>query len=85
MVILPALTAGLTALRADVPLADDLLLYLVALVGIAFVGGFWPAVTAAVAASLLLNWYFTPPLHTGRSSGRRTCSRCCSSSPSRCR
>ena len=62
--ILPALTAGLTALRADVPLADDLLLYLVALVGIALVGGFWPAVTAAVAASLLLNWYFTPPLHT---------------------
>ncbi|MGZ4664486.1 MAG: sensor histidine kinase [Frankiaceae bacterium] len=63
-VILPALTAGLTALRADIPLADDLLLYLVALVGIAFVGGFWPAVTAAVAASLLINWYFTPPLRT---------------------
>jgi two-component system, OmpR family, sensor histidine kinase KdpD len=28
------------------------------------VGGFWPAVFAAVAASLLLNWYFTEPLHT---------------------
>jgi two-component system, OmpR family, sensor histidine kinase KdpD len=28
------------------------------------VGGFWPAVLAAVAACLLLNWYFTEPLHT---------------------
>ena len=31
---------------------------------IAVLGGFWPAVLAAVAASLLLNWYFTVPLHT---------------------
>jgi len=28
------------------------------------IGGFWPAVLAAASASLLLNWYFTPPLHT---------------------
>ena len=28
------------------------------------IGGFWPAVLAAVAASLLLNWYFTVPIHT---------------------
>ncbi len=29
------------------------------------VGGFWPAVVAAaVTASLLLNWFFTPPVHT---------------------
>ena len=28
------------------------------------VGGFWPAVLAAASASLLLNWFFTPPLHT---------------------
>ena len=27
-------------------------------------GGFWPAVLAAVTASLLLNWYFTAPMHT---------------------
>jgi two-component system, OmpR family, sensor histidine kinase KdpD len=31
---------------------------------ITVVGGFWPAVAAAIAASLLLNWYFTEPLHT---------------------
>jgi len=33
-------------------------------VTITVLGGFWPAVLAAVAASLLLNWYFTEPLHT---------------------
>jgi len=33
-------------------------------VALALVGGFWPAVLGAAAASLLLNWYFTPPLHT---------------------
>ena len=31
---------------------------------LAVIGGFWPAVLAAASASLLLNWYFTPPLHT---------------------
>src|SRR4029077_12981388 len=40
------------------------LVYLVAVVTITVLGGFWPAVLAAVAASLLLNWYFTVPLHT---------------------
>jgi two-component system, OmpR family, sensor histidine kinase KdpD len=45
-------------------LADDLLVYLVAVVAVAVVGGFWPAVLAAITASLLVNWYFTPPVHT---------------------
>ncbi len=35
-----------------------------AVVAVAVVGGFWPAVLAAVTSSLLLNWYFTKPLHT---------------------
>jgi two-component system sensor histidine kinase KdpD len=61
---LPLLTVALVALRRDLHLADDLLIYLVAVVVIAVVGGFWPAVLAAVTASLLLNWYFTEPLHT---------------------
>ena len=34
------------------------------MVAVTVVGGFWPAVFAAVAACLLLNWYFTAPLHT---------------------
>jgi two-component system, OmpR family, sensor histidine kinase KdpD len=61
---LPLLTYVLTVFRPHLNLADDLLVYLVAVVTITVVGGFWPAVLAAVAASLLLNWYFTVPIHT---------------------
>ena len=61
---LPLLTVLLVALRPHLDLANDLLLYLVAVVAVAIVGGFWPAVLAAITASLLLNWYFTKPLHT---------------------
>jgi two-component system, OmpR family, sensor histidine kinase KdpD len=61
---LPLLTAALVAGQHKLSLADDLLIYLVAVVGVAMVGGFWPAVLAAVTSSLLLNWYFTRPVHT---------------------
>jgi two-component system, OmpR family, sensor histidine kinase KdpD len=61
---LPLLTAALVAGRPHLSLTDDLLIYLVAVVGLALIGGFWPAVLAAASASLLLNWFFTPPLHT---------------------
>ncbi len=61
---LPLLTYLLTLFRGHLNLADDLLIYLVAVVTITVLGGFWPAVLAAVAASLLLNWYFTEPIHT---------------------
>ena len=61
---LPLLTVVLAAGRAHLNLADDLLVYLVAVVTITVLGGFWPAVLAAVAASVLLNWYFTVPIHT---------------------
>ena len=60
---LPALTAVLSAFRSP-DLSDDLLIYLVLVVAATVVGGFWPGVLAAVAACLLLNWYFTVPLHT---------------------
>jgi two-component system sensor histidine kinase KdpD len=61
---LPLLTAALVAGQRHLSLADDLLIYLVAVVAVAVVGGFWPAVLAAVTSSLLLNWYFTRPVHT---------------------
>jgi signal transduction histidine kinase len=61
---LPLLTAALVAAQHWLSLADDLLIYLVAVVAVAVVGGFWPAVLAAVSSSLLLNWYFTRPVHT---------------------
>jgi len=61
---LPLITYVLTVFRPHLNLADDLLIYLVAVVTITVLGGFWPAVLAAVAASVLLNWYFTAPIHT---------------------
>ena len=61
---LPLLTLLLALARNHLSLTDDLLIYLVAVVALAVIGGFWPAVLGAASASLLLNWYFTPPLHT---------------------
>lgn len=63
-VLLPVLTVLLTGHPLSLSLADELLIYLTAVVAVAVVGGFWPAVAAAVAASLLLNWFFTRPYHT---------------------
>ena len=42
---------------------SDVLIYLVAVVVVALVGGFVPAVLLAIVGSLLLNYYFTPPIH----------------------
>jgi len=38
--------------------------YLALTVLVALVGGLWPALTAAVLSSLMLNWFFTPPERT---------------------
>ncbi|WP_412544226.1 DUF4118 domain-containing protein [Longispora sp. K20-0274] len=60
---LPLMTLVLTLVRDQLSLPSDILLFLAAAVGVALVGGLWPALAAAVVASLLLNWYFTPPIH----------------------
>ncbi|MBO0728476.1 MAG: DUF4118 domain-containing protein, partial [Acidimicrobiaceae bacterium] len=60
---LPVLTAVLTQLRDQVTLSSDLLLYLLFVVVAAAVGGLASALVAAVAGTLLVNWFFTPPLH----------------------
>jgi two-component system sensor histidine kinase KdpD len=62
-VLLPALTALLIPLRETVDLTTDVLAFLLAVVAVASVGGLWPALAAAVGGSLLLNYYFTAPLH----------------------
>ena len=41
-----------------------MLLFLVLVIVVALIGGLWPAVVAAVAASLVVNWFFTEPVHT---------------------
>ncbi|MCF3130300.1 sensor histidine kinase [Streptomyces olivochromogenes] len=58
------LTLLLTGAAPEVGLANDMLLYLSLTVAAALVGGLLPALTSAVVGSLLLNWYFTPPVHT---------------------
>jgi two-component system sensor histidine kinase KdpD len=60
---LALLTLVLTALRDHLALSTVFLLYLCLVVGIAALGGWWPAVVGSVAAFLLVNWYFVPPLH----------------------
>jgi two-component system, OmpR family, sensor histidine kinase KdpD len=62
--VFPLVTAVLVPAQGTLNPSDDLLIYLVCVVGVAVVGGFWPAVAAAVTASLLVNWFFTPPVHT---------------------
>ncbi|MDP9795997.1 two-component system sensor histidine kinase KdpD [Catenuloplanes nepalensis] len=59
---MPLLTAGVHYLPESLTL--DILIFLAASVGVALVGGLWPALVAAVGGSLLLNYYFTSP--TGR-------------------
>jgi two-component system, OmpR family, sensor histidine kinase KdpD len=64
LVLLPLLTVALTELRSELELSSVLLLYLSAVVAVALVGGFWPALGAAVVASLLANYEFTEPLYS---------------------
>ncbi|WP_231158530.1 DUF4118 domain-containing protein [Streptomyces sp. CNZ748] len=58
------LTLLLTGAAPDAGLANDMLLLLTLTVAAALLGGLWPALASAVAGSLLLNWYFTPPVRT---------------------
>ena len=58
-----ALTVALTPLDNGA-LSFEAMLFLVVAVGCALVGGRWPAIVASVLGTGLLNYFFTPPLHT---------------------
>ena len=62
-VVSPLLTLFLASMRSSLNLTSDVLAFLVAVILVALVGGFVPAVLAAIVGSLLLNYYFTPPIH----------------------
>ena len=64
LIALPMLTLLLVGFRDRVGLSSVLLIYLLVVVGTAAIGGLWPALAAAVASSLLTNYYFVPPIHT---------------------
>ena len=61
---IPLLTVVLAALRDSFALPGDLMIYLLLVVATATLGGLAPALVAAVASGLVVNWYFTPPIHT---------------------
>jgi two-component system sensor histidine kinase KdpD len=44
-------------------LANDMLLFLAVVVAAALLGGLFPALASAAVGSLLLNYFYTPPLH----------------------
>jgi two-component system sensor histidine kinase KdpD len=61
--VLPVLlTAILTHTRGQLNLTSEALLMLLSVVGVACIGGVLSALLASVTASLLLNYYFIPPL-----------------------
>ncbi|TDD44168.1 sensor histidine kinase KdpD [Nonomuraea terrae] len=59
---MPLLTAALVPFRDVVSLPSEILFFLCLTVGVALVGGMWPAITAAIGGSIMLNWFFTPPM-----------------------
>ncbi len=64
LVGLPLLTVLLRSIHAELNLTSEILIYLLAVVGVALIGGFYPAMLAAILGTVLLNYYFTPPVHT---------------------
>lgn len=64
-VALPALAAAvLSPLRDSLNLSSDVLVFLLMTVVAALVGGLGPALVSAGAGAVLLNYFFTAPLHT---------------------
>ncbi len=58
------LTLVLTRYQPDLGLPNDVLLFLSLTVAAALAGGMLPALASALVGSVLLNWFFTPPVHT---------------------
>jgi two-component system, OmpR family, sensor histidine kinase KdpD len=63
VVLALVLTIALTSMRSGLNLTSQVLVYLAAVIAVAVTGGFVPALLEAIAASLLLNYYFVPPIH----------------------
>ncbi|MFD7261087.1 ATP-binding protein [Streptomyces sp. NPDC059874] len=57
------LTVLLSQVVPELGLANDMLLFLTFTVAAALLGGLLPALASAAFGSLLLNYYFTPPVH----------------------
>ncbi|MFI6942491.1 ATP-binding protein [Streptomyces sp. NPDC050418] len=58
-----ALSLLLTSIPGDLGIANDMLLFLSLTVAAALLGGLLPALASAALGSVLLNYYFAPPVH----------------------
>jgi two-component system sensor histidine kinase KdpD len=65
-VLLPAVTILLGLVRSRLSLASDLLVYLLVIVLIAVVGGWYPALVAAVVSVAAADFFLTRPLYSLR-------------------
>ncbi|HWF82769.1 MAG TPA: DUF4118 domain-containing protein, partial [Streptosporangiaceae bacterium] len=60
----PLFTLALANMRHSLNLTSDVLVFLVGVVAVGLIGGLVPSLIAAVEGSVLLNYYFTPPIYT---------------------
>jgi len=65
-VLIPALATSILSLTPELNLATHVLVHLTGVMAVAFIGGLWPAVLAALLDSLLLNYFETDPVGTLR-------------------
>jgi two-component system sensor histidine kinase KdpD len=63
-VLIPVLATALMSLAPDLNFATHVLVHLTGVMAVAFIGGLWPAVLAAILDSLLLNYFETDPVGT---------------------
>ncbi len=64
LTLLPLATFGLVRLDEHLNLSSALLVHLAIVMSISAIGGVRPGIAASIEASLLTNWYLTPPVHT---------------------
>ncbi|MGO4588998.1 sensor histidine kinase [Paenarthrobacter sp. 2TAF44] len=65
-VLIPVLVTALMSFAPDLNFATHVLVHLTGVMAVAFIGGLWPAVLAAILDSLLLNYFETEPVGTFR-------------------
>ena len=61
---LPLLTWLLSSIRSEDSITSDVLAFQLFVVVVALLGGIWPAVVSALAAGVLLDYFFVDPLYT---------------------
>ncbi|HYB36350.1 MAG TPA: DUF4118 domain-containing protein [Mycobacterium sp.] len=66
VVLLPAVTVALALTRSRLGLSSDLLVYLLMIVLIAAVGGWYPALAAAIISVAAADYFLTEPLYSFR-------------------